>query len=418
MSHVPGYSSARPFPPHQPVRSPYGTPDHPLTPKPRRARGLGMFGGILLSSLAIAATAIVGEHLTAPAPDIAIHSGIGFAVHGDEELALVPYDRNGSGGLIASMRHDRFEVRLAAVELSTGETKWDVALADRQPWPVAVLAAGDHFAYVSTDNGLMVLDLADGGTVTEPGAVPGLERSRALPGAAYGFDPALGAVVALDVDGGVHVLPLDALEAEPADAATTATWSGVLFAEGSAPDIGGMTSTEALLADGESTVRLEPTADGALGGSLVCDGPGGERALGTKVFYGAGIVLDQTSPFASFEVAIDVDALIAEFLEDPAAASEDLWTGFGTAAAGAGSGHVLVEHQPEPAVDAYALHVVDLGTGQVTASTATGARLGRALTGPGGYTAVIAAPEGSFWLSDLVLVAPGGSLERVEIGRP
>ncbi len=34
MSHVPGYSSARPFPAHQqPVRSPYGTPSHPLTPK-------------------------------------------------------------------------------------------------------------------------------------------------------------------------------------------------------------------------------------------------------------------------------------------------------------------------------------------------------------------------------------------------
>ncbi|MEV3939232.1 PA2928 family protein [Glycomyces sp. NPDC049804] len=418
MSHVPGYSSARPFPPQQRVRSPYGTPDHPLTPQRRRGRGFGMFGGILLSSLVIAVAAIVGEHVTAPDPDIAVHSGIGFAVYGGEELALVPYDRNGSGGLVDAMRHGLSEVRLAAVELSTGDMKWDVELADRQPWPVAVLAAGDHFAYVSTDNGLMILDLADGGTVAEPGAVPGLERSRALSGAAYGFDPALDAVVALDVDGGVQVLPLDALEAEPADAATTATWSGVLFAEGSAPDIGGMTSTEALLADGESTVRLEPTADGALGGSLVVDGPDGKRALGTRVFYGAGIVLDQTSPFASFDVEIDVDALIAEFLEDPAAASEDLWTGFGNTAAGAGAGHVLVEHQPEPGVDAYALHVVDLDTGQVTASTATGSRLGRALTSPGGYTAVIAAPEGSYWLADLVLVAPGGSLERVEIGRP
>jgi hypothetical protein len=263
----------------------------------------------------------------------------------------------------------------------------------------------------------MILDLADGDTVTEPGEVPGLEGSQSVSGAAYGFDPALGAVVALDVNGGVHTIALDALEATPADADTTATWSGVLFAEGTVPDIGGMTSTEALLADGEASVRIEPLADNALGGGLVLSDAEGERALGTRVFYGAGIVLDQTALVSTFTAEIDVDALIEEFMEDAAAAGQDLWTGMGTAAAGAASGHVLVEHQPEPAVDAYALHVVDLATGQVTASLDTGSRLGRALTGPTGHTVVIAAPEGSYWLGDLVIVAPEGSIERVEIGR-
>jgi hypothetical protein len=372
---------------------------------------------ILVPSLGIGAVAIGGEYLTAPEPDIAIQSGIGFATFDSADLALVPYDRNGSGDLISSMRHEMFEVRLAAVDLATGESEWDVRLSEELSWKAAVVAAGEHYAYVSSDDGLMILDLADGDVVTEPGGIPGLEGAQAVSGAAYAFDPARGAVVALDVNGAVHTIALDALEAAPADADTTAAWSGLLFAEGSVPDIGGMTSTEALLADGESTVRLEPTAAGALGGSLVVDGPEGERALGTRVFYEAGIVLDQTSLVSTFTVDIDVDELIADFLEDAAAAGQDLWTGFGTTAAGADSGHVLVEHRTEPGTEQYAMHVIAVDTGQVTASIETGSRLGRALTGPGGHTVVIAAPEGSFWLGDLVIVAPEGSLERVEIGR-
>jgi outer membrane protein assembly factor BamB len=418
MSHVPGYSSARPFPDHrQLVRSPYGTPTNPLTPKPKRSRGLGLTGMMLVLGLGIAATAIGGEYLTAPDPDITVQSGIGFAALDGTAIALVPYERSGSGGLIESIEHEMFEVRLAAVDLATGDTAWDVRLSDELSGKAAVVAAGEHYAYLATDDGLTILDLADGDVVTEPGDLPGLEGAQAVSGAAYAFDPALGAVVALDVNGGVHTIALDGLEAAPADADTTALWSGLLFAEGSVPDIGGMTSTEALLADGESKVRIEPTAAGSLGGSLVLNGPEGQRALGTRVFYEAGIVLDQTALVSSFTVEIDVDALIDEFMEDAAAAGQDLWTGLGTTAAAAGSGHVLVEHRTEPGAEAYAMHVIDTATGQVTASTETGSRLGRALTGPGGHTVVIAAPAGSFRLSDLVIVSPGGSLERVEIGR-
>ncbi|MDA1362850.1 hypothetical protein O1R50_24750 [Glycomyces luteolus] len=418
MSHVPGYASAQPFPTRQQVvRSPYGTPTHPLTPKTKRPYRFGFLWLVLVPSLGIGGAAIGGEYLSAPEPDIALQSGIGFARHDGTDLALVPYDRNGSGDLITSLQHEMFEVRMAAVDLATGDTEWDVLLSDELSWRTAVVAAGEQYAYLASDDGLMILDLADGDVVTEAGDVPGLEGSQSVSGAAYGFDPAIGAVVALDVNGGVHSIPLDSLEAAPADADTTATWSGVLFAEGSVPDIGGMTGTEALLADGESSVRLEPTADGALGAGLVLEGPEGERALGTRVFYGAGIVLDQSSLVSTFSVEIDVDELIEEFMEDAAAAGQDLWTGLGSTAAGAGSGHALVEHQPDPAVEAYALHVVDLATGQVTASLETGSRLGRALTGPAGHTVVIAAPEGSFWLGDLVVVAPEGSIERVEIGR-
>jgi hypothetical protein len=404
-----------PLPAHgRQVRSPYGTPAQPLTPErsPFRPHGISLIPMIVIPSLAIGAVAVVGEHLTAPDPQVTLQSGIGFA--DDGELALVPYDRTGSGGLVESALNDLFQVRLAAVELDTGAIRWDVQLTDELGWNAAVVAAGATYAYLATDDGLTVLELDDGAVAAEPGAVPGLEGAQAVSGAAYAFDPGLGAVVALDVNGGVHTIALDALEAVPADADTAAAWSGLLSAEGGVPDIGGLTTTQALLADGESTVRVEPTAEGALGGTLAVEEPGGRRALGTRVFYGAAIVLDQTA-IASTALEIDAEELIDDFLEDPAAGM-DLWAGLGDTAAGAGSGHVLVEHQPEPDGDAYALNVVSLETGQVTASVDTTEHLGRAMTSPGGYTTVIAAPPDDFWLSDLVIVAPGGSIERVEFG--
>jgi hypothetical protein len=426
MSHVPGYQSARPFPAHQQlVRSPYGTPTNPLTPKEHRPRGLGLIGLILLPSLGIGGAAILGEHLTAPDPDITVQSGIGFASRDGAELALVPYDRTGTGGgLIESASNDMFQVRLAAVDLATGDAAWDVQLTDELGWNAAVVAAGERYAYLSSDDGLMILSVDDGEVVTEAGDIPGIGGAQAVSGAAYAYDPSIAAVVALDVNGAIHTIPLDTLEAAPADDATAATWSGLLFAEGTIPDIGGMTTTEALLADGESSLRVEPTADGSLGGSLVLkDADGGQRALGTRVFYEAAIVLDQTSLTSTLSVEVDVDALIEDFMDDAAsamddaaAAGQDLLTGFGSTAAGASSGHALIEHKSEPAGDGYALHVISLDTGQVTASINTNGHLGRAMTSASGYAVVIAEPEDDYWLSDLVIVAPDGSIERIEIG--
>lgn len=408
-----------PLPAHgRQVRSPYGTPGQPLTPARSSFKSpvRGMLAMLVLSSLGIGAVAIIGEHLTGPDPQITLQSGVGFAAGDEGELVLVPYDRAGSGGLIDSAGNDMFQVRIAAVELATGDTRWDVQLADELGWGAAVVAAGATYAYLATDDGLTVLELDDGSTAAEPGTITGLEGA-AVSGSAYAFDPGLGAVVALDVNGGVHTIALDTLEAVPADADTAATWSGLLIAEGSVPDIGGLTTTEALLSDGESTVRVNPTAEGALGGTLEVDDDAGRRALGTRVFYGAQIVLDQTalvSTTATLEV--DVDELVEEFLEDAESAGMELWTGLGNTAAGAASGHVLVEHQLEPNGDAYALNVVSLETGQVTASIDTATNLGRAATSPGGYTTVITAPADDTWHSDLVVVAPDGSIDRLEFG--
>jgi hypothetical protein len=336
----------------------------------------------------------------------------------------VPYERiSAAEGPIAELTSDSIQVRIAAVDVATGDGRWDVQLSDGIGWRAAVVAAGERYAYLATDDGFQVRSLDDGSVVAEPGEIAGLAGAQSVSAAAYGYDPAIPAVVALDVNGGIHTIALDTLEAVPADEATAAAWSGRLFAEGTVTDFGGVTTTEALLADGESSVRIEPTAEGALGGTLIVRGAdGADRALGDRVFYDAAIVLDQTStaPTSSVEAEFDdvnVDDLVEDFLTDPEGTATGLIPGLSRTAAGAASGHVLVEHRTEHGVEAYALHVIDLDTGRVTASLATASRLGRALTGPSGHTAVIAASaDDSAWMSDLVVVAPDGSIDRFTFG--
>jgi hypothetical protein len=401
----------------RPVRSPYGTPEHPLHPRRRRTGGLGLLPMMLLLALGIGATSIVGEHLTAPEPDVVLRTGLAFSADG---LVLVPYDRNGPGGLVAEATAGMFATRLAAVDLASGETRWDVRLADELRWDAAVVAAGVEYAYVATEDGLQVRDLDDGSLVTAGGAVPGLESAG--PGtAAYGFDTGAGAVVALDVDGGFHTVDLDALEAAPADEAVTEAWTGRLSAEGALPEVGGMTSTEASVGE-ERTLRVEPTAEDSLGGVLVIEGRGtegggiegggGRRVLGTRAYYGAGIVLDHTAAAAPGE--IDVDDLVQDILEDPASAVDLALPD--NAAAGATTGHALVEHRPDPGAEGFALTVIDLETGRATASVATADHLGRSLTGPGGHTVVLTTAADGAWLSELVIVAPDGSIDRTDFG--
>jgi hypothetical protein len=298
-----------------------------------------------------------------------------------------------------------------------------VQLSDGTGWRAAVVAAGERYAYLATDDGFQVRSLDDGSMVAEPGDIAGLAGAQSVSAAAYGYDPAIPAVVALDVNGGIHTIALDTLEAVPADEATAAAWSGRLFAEGTVPALGGVTTTEAQLADGESTVRVQPTAEGALGGTLVVRDPdGADRALNDRVFYDAAIVLDQSNATNTTTVeveldGVDVDDLVEDFLADPEGTATGLIPGLDHTAAGAASGHVLIEHRTEPGVEEYALHVIDLETGRVTASLDTASRLGRALTSASGHTAVIAASaDDGFWMSDLVLVAPDGSIDRLEFG--
>ncbi|GAA2320675.1 hypothetical protein GCM10009853_093590 [Glycomyces scopariae] len=401
------FRAANPLPAHsQLVRSPYGTPEHPLVPKRRRGLGGGMFAATIALAIGIGATAIGGEYLTAPDPDVMLRSGIAFSADG---LALVPYDRAAAGGLLAEIAGDVDAVRLAAVDLASGETRWDVQLADALDADAAAVAAGAEYAYIATGDGLQIRDLDDGSLVVGSGGVPGLEAAGSGT-AAYGFDPAAG-VVALDVDGGFHTVALDAREAAPADPAVAAAWSGRLAAEGAFPALGGMTTTEASVGEG-ATVGVEPTGADALGATLAVEDADGRRALGTRVYYEAAIVLDQTVTSTTWE--IDVDALIDGVLEDPTAAI-DLIAPAGTAA-GAPAGHVLVEHRTEPGAEGFTLTVVDLRTGLPTASLATADHLGRSMTAPGGHTVVLAVPADGLLLSDLVIVAPDGSVDRAVFG--
>lgn len=412
------FRAAGPLPPHsQLVRSPYGTPEHPLEPK-RRPRGAGgsILGFALLMTAGTFVAATGGEYLTAPEPDVMLRTGIAFSADG---LALVPYDRAGSGGLLAELAADVNAVRLAAVDLATGETRWDVQLADELDQDAAAVGAGEQYAYIATAEGLEIRDLDDGTLVTGAGDVPGLEGAGTGT-AAYGLDPAAG-VVAFGFDGAFRTVALDALEAVPADPAVAEAWTGRLAAEGAASRLGGMTTTEASISE-DATVRVEPTAAGAVTSRLVVSDDG--RALGTGTYTEAAIVLDQTQATTAWDIDLDVDGLIEGLLEDPTAAEGliddptgaiDLTAPAGTAA-GAVSGHVLVEHRRTPGGEDYALTVLDLDTGQTTASIDTTDHVGRSMTAPGGQTVVIVAPADGPFQSDLLIVAADGSVDRAEFG--
>ncbi|MFB9662947.1 PA2928 family protein [Glycomyces mayteni] len=414
------FRAAGPLPPHsQLVRSPYGTPEHPLEPK-RRPRGAGgaIFGFALLMTAGTFVAAVGGEYLTAPQPDVMLRTGIAFSADG---LALVPYDRAGAGGLLSELATDVNAVRLAAVDLATGETRWDVQLADELDRDAAAVAAGEQYAYIATADGLEIRDLDDGALVTEAGDVPGLEGAGTGT-AAYGLDPEAG-VVAFGFDGGLRTLALDALEAAPADPATAEAWAGRLAAEGAAPQLGGMTTTEASIGE-DATIRVEPTADGAVTSGLAVVEGGDRRALGTRAYTGAAIVLDQTATTTTWDLDVDVDGLIDGLLNDPDAAEElmddptgavDLTVPAGTAA-GAASGHALIEHQRAPGGDGYALTVLDLADGGVTASIDTADHVGRSMTAPGGQTIAIVAPADGLYQSDLLIIAADGSVDRAAFG--
>nr|BFF27857.1 hypothetical protein GCM10025732_58220 [Glycomyces mayteni] len=184
-----------------------------------------------------------------------------------------------------------------------------------------------------------------------------------------------------------------------------------------------MTTTEASIGE-DATIRVEPTADGAVTSGLAVVEGGDRRALGTRAYTGAAIVLDQTATTTTWDLDVDVDGLIDGLLNDPDAAEElmddptgavDLTVPAGTAA-GAASGHALIEHQRAPGGDGYALTVLDLADGGVTASIDTADHVGRSMTAPGGQTIAIVAPADGLYQSDLLIIAADGSVDRAAFG--
>ncbi|WP_433273666.1 PA2928 family protein [Actinosynnema sp. CS-041913] len=314
------------YPPYQTP-----TPYLPVEPygSPRRVRrSVPLL--FLLPLVLFAGLFFGGSYLVSPEPDVEVQADIGVASANGRDVLLLPYERHGPRGMFQLMFQDMFQVRLAATDAATGELLWDTQLADDLVWQASVLAAGERYAYVATDAGLVVLDLADGSKVAEGKGIEGLGDAFVAARWSYRYDPDNRRVMTMSGTGAVLAIPLDSATATPVDPQTSATWAGAL-SERTFPDTRPSTVTKAGVRDGR--VELRPRPGGAPGQVLVRITPGGEEVqVGDVTFHEAGLLAD------------------------------------GTAAAGFASDHVMVVHSRHVNDKDRALSAVSLATGAVTGS--------------------------------------------------
>jgi len=350
-------------PRYQPVPSPYATPTRP------RRRFLP-----LLTLLAVLAFALFGiSYLVSPEPDVRVRPGFAFAAIEGREVVLVPYERHWVRGMFQLLGQDIFQVRLAAADPATGAVLWDTQLSDQLIWEASVLVAGERYAYLTTDSGLVVVALADGSVVARGDGVKGLGSAYLAAPTAYAYDQEGRRVLALNATGDVLAVGLDQTAAVPVDMATAAAWATRLSTEPSTAAPPAVTGTEAALSSTER-IALRDLPFGIPGSVLDRVAQDGQRTpVSGLAFYGAKLVVD------------------------------------GGTAVGAATGHVLVEHRRSVNDSGTTLSVVSLESGQVTGSLAVESQVERAAVGPDGTTAIAA--------REVFAVARGdGKVVRIDVG--
>lgn len=80
---------------------------------------------------------------------------------GDDEVAIISYNRVGPRGLL-QMAFGMESERVAAVDLATGHHIWDVQNSDQAFFKSSVLGVDDGYAYVESPVGIRAFSLADG----------------------------------------------------------------------------------------------------------------------------------------------------------------------------------------------------------------------------------------------------------------
>lgn len=189
---------------------------------------------------------------TRPSLDLAVTTIDG------RDVAVVAYrhEAGGAMGAILWTFAREVTVRVAAIDLETGEHLWDRQLSAAYPAIEAgVLAAGDGYAYVTTDDGLVIVDLGDGDVVARGDGIDGLGAGYLASLTAYAYDAATDAVVTLTSGGEMLAVPVGTTTAQPADPDAAGRWRDALNVDTVRDlygDESGTTSKSALAADGSS----------------------------------------------------------------------------------------------------------------------------------------------------------------------
>lgn len=331
-------------------------------------------------------------YAVSPEPDTEISSRLAFATVDGRDVVLVPYQYDGARGMHQLMFQDMFQGRMSAVDLATGEVIWDVEIQEGLSVEHGVLAVGSRYVYLSSSDGLWIVELDDGEVVAEPDGIDGLGVKYVAELESYRTDPKTGAVLTRDIDGQVLRIELDSLTAVPADL----DWDRLAASEecSSLVETGYTTVLRASLG-GDATLDLMSTGSGSLGSTLRVTGTDDPPALPDTVFYQAGILVADTA----------LDHCIGGDDNDSALPM----------AVGADQRFVVVEHQENAKAVDTRLSIIDLRSGAIVATT-EGSSSRTSVHFRAGTVVMPVKSDEAVEPNKLLLVRSNGSTQTIGIG--
>lgn len=401
----------------------------PRAPRdPRRVRArirrrflLLMFAPVILGGLIVVAIQVWLPSVR----DIEIVPSSAVIGMDGQDVAVLVYHDDSRAGLF----EPSFQMRVAAIRLSDGEQLWDQRLNEDLIGDAVALAGDESSVYIGSDHGLVILDAATGAVRVEGDDVPGIGADAVFSASAYGYDPEANAVVALTGSGAIAQIPVGETEAVPADPAVAGRWRNTL---GSGPFLDETMLTQqvdaAVTPDG-TRFEIVPVAPTVERDALVITSTDPAQIIRTELVDASllpvvgleprlGVLLEtgQFLPgdFGDIDAtdidADDIEALLQQAVGATPPADDTV------VPAGAGQGVVLVQHRESVNAELTLLSSVDIATGQLIDTVEMETDAVRALTGPAGTTAVIAAAPDS-WSANRLLVLDGdGSLRPIEVG--
>lgn len=395
------------------------TPRGPRDPRRVRRRIRLRFLGFLLVPLLLGGAILLGVLFFAPPTrDVEVLPGSAILRIGEDDVAVVVYADTTRPGPLEPM----FQTRAAAIRLSDGEVRWDQRLNEELASEAVALAGDASRVYVGTDEGLVILDAVTGAVQAQGGGIAGLGADAVLSASAYGYDREANAVVALSATGGFVQIPVGALEAQPADAEVASRWQGMLSAAAFL-DTAELTRLVDAAATAEGTVLVvEQVAESVGRDALVITSADGSLVRRTE------LVDAEILPVSGLEPRLGVMLETGQFLEgdfrgiDPAdleallEAASTLTDQAIPVPAGADSGFVLVQHRESVNAERTLLSSIEIATGRIVDTVEMGADAVRAMTGPAGATAVIAADPEAWFPNTLVVLDDGGALRQIDVG--
>ncbi|RIQ29615.1 hypothetical protein DY240_08140 [Jiangella rhizosphaerae] len=333
------------------------------------------------AAMALLLASVIAACFVVPGPVIRTSATVGervaFATVDGRQVVVVAYEDYGPRMPLPPRGSG-----VMAIDLATGATVWDEELPDFAPGP-QVIAAGDTYAYVQHAWGLVIVALEDGSVVAADEEIDGLGDE--VPQGRwdnYVYDPRREAILFITEEGEVEQIPLDETAAAGVDQATHDTWWCQLGFEGGALPVTFDVTRE--VAEG-GAVGLAPP-DGAPAGlpirRLYARGDGGgRRELAPADFYAAGLVQEVVPALPPERSCAGAEwpYRVLDHGEESRATT-----------AGLSAGHVVVQSAIGPNDDDQLLTVVDVESGEITATVEAAGGFHAAATAPSGQVVILA----------------------------